>query len=384
MPPPLMHNAKAALYDIKNLLCPCEKYGHGYQHFKGGDWLQECMDQMRQLLYRYTTGQQGWMAALETVVGPYLKNLDGTGKYASKQLQRWTRDFLENRHALPYLSMGTWNKLLLTKYPELKTKLNLHLFGLKKSFLPTIESLDSRLRLWSKEGTEITVPDWLELHPRLCRVVLWYHNESTFYAHNQHTVYWVLQGATPIPHPKGEGALLMVADFVSADYGWLCSSNRSKSANMSIGPTKDGSDYWFGVEVNVVDEDTGRPVHGRDGKVLKKKIPMSGAKFLGSTPQYFPPGHPYAGFFKGMQLILIERSVKALDSVDIITICCFFTHVCHFMDGYCCGLIGKAAAYAEKKYWGYQVFPDAILQELEKDDKLEVTSNPFITSLHVL
>lgn len=203
-----------------------------------------------------------------------------------------------------------------------------------KVFLPTIEVLDPRIRQWTKEGTEVPVGVW---EPRLTgrRVVLWYHDESTFYAHDRREERWVAKGETSVPRKKGEGASLMVADFVSADHGWLCSPDGKESArvlfkagknregyftneeildqvskamdilqrhfsheehvliydnapthlkrasdalsarHMSLKPTSK-EDYWFGVEVNVTDDLTGKPVYGRDGKLLKKKIPMTG------------------------------------------------------------------------------------------------------------
>ena len=98
-------------------------------------------------------------------------------------------------------------------------------------FLPTIERLHPRLRLWSKEGEELPVPDYIP-RPMERRVVLWYHDESTFYAHDRRLMRWVKKGPTPVPHAKGEGASLMVADFVSADYGWLSSPDGNESARV--------------------------------------------------------------------------------------------------------------------------------------------------------
>jgi hypothetical protein len=40
---------------------------------------------------------------------------------------------------------------------------------------------------------------------------------------SQQIVRWVHEGETPVPRTKKEGASLMVANFVSADYGWLTS-----------------------------------------------------------------------------------------------------------------------------------------------------------------
>ncbi|KAF8156729.1 hypothetical protein B0H34DRAFT_629354, partial [Crassisporium funariophilum] len=51
------------------------------------------------------------------------------------------------------------------------------------------------------------------------------HDKSTFYVNDWQKVGWVHKDATAVPRAKGEGASLMVADFISADYGWLGNSN---------------------------------------------------------------------------------------------------------------------------------------------------------------
>jgi hypothetical protein len=160
----------------------------------------------------------------------------------------------------------------------------------------------------------------------------------------------------------------MVADLVSADYGWLqfpdgkeeawvlfkagknrkgyfTSDNILKQANKAMDilqkhyPNEDHvlvfdnttthrkradgalsarnmpkftskmENNW-GVEVNVWNEN-GKPVYGSDGKILKMKIQMEDAMFADSTKQvlYFEPGHPKAGLFKGMAVILEERGL---------------------------------------------------------------------------
>jgi hypothetical protein len=64
---------------------------------------------------------------------------------------------------------------------------------------------------------------------------------------------------------------------------------------------------WM-VEVNALDTN-GKPIYTPDGKILKTKIQMHGAKFVNRTFQslYFPDGHEKAGLFKGMAVILQER-----------------------------------------------------------------------------
>ena len=53
------------------------------------------------------------------------------------------------------------------------------------------------------------------------RVIVWFHDESVFYAHDCQKKGWYHKDASAKPYAKGEGMSLMVADFVSADFGWL-------------------------------------------------------------------------------------------------------------------------------------------------------------------
>jgi hypothetical protein len=101
-------------------------------------------------------------------------------------------------------------------------------------FLPAIESLRDRFRIWripeiNRATMQYKDNDIHELPSSdisLPHVVLWCHDESTFYANDRRKLRWVHKTETAKPYAKGEGASLMVADFVSADYGWLRSPDR--------------------------------------------------------------------------------------------------------------------------------------------------------------
>ena len=58
-------------------------------------------------------------------------------------------------------------------------------------------------------------------------------------------------------------------------------------------------------------DENGKPLYGTNGKVMKTKIHMADAIFADGTPQqlYFPKGHPQAGIFKGMSVLLQERGL---------------------------------------------------------------------------
>ena len=84
-------------------------------------------------------------------------------------------------------------------------------------FLPAWEKLGPTLHKWGDTGLEVILPG-----PMTCHTVMWHHYESTFYANNWHKIHWVYHSECAMPYVKGKGVLFMVADFVLADHGWLC------------------------------------------------------------------------------------------------------------------------------------------------------------------
>jgi hypothetical protein len=65
------------------------------------------------------------------------------------------------------------------------------------------------------------------------------------------------------------------------------------------------------VETNILGA-YGRPTYSPNGKILKKKVQMTNGILADGSSQcfYFPNGHPRAGVFKGMAIILEERGFK--------------------------------------------------------------------------
>ncbi|EUC58188.1 tyrosine kinase catalytic domain protein, partial [Rhizoctonia solani AG-3 Rhs1AP] len=100
-------------------------------------------------------------------------------------------------------------------------------------YVPEWTKLERRMRSWDSEGKE--VPPTLNEGERI--VVVWFHDESTFYAHDRRLTRWVHENETAGIYKKGEGVSLMVADFISADYGWLRSRPvlTSATSNAPVG-----------------------------------------------------------------------------------------------------------------------------------------------------
>ncbi|QRW10291.1 DDE superfamily endonuclease [Ceratobasidium sp. AG-Ba] len=227
-------------------------------------------------------------------------------------------------------------------------------------YIPEWTRLERQMRSWDADGKEVA-PE-LEEGERL--VVVWFHDESTFYAHDRRTTRWVHEDETAGIYKKGEGVSLMVADFVSADYGWLRSRPESPGATegeistaqvvFRAGKQRDG---WFGT-VHVVQQllramaivkkqypnedhvfvfdnatihtklpenlpNVSKMTLGPSQKVGGEEIGPSGEKIKinfapatlpdGTTQQlYHPSDHPIEklrGAFKGMATILEERNV---------------------------------------------------------------------------
>ncbi|KAH7922696.1 hypothetical protein BV22DRAFT_1016841 [Leucogyrophana mollusca] len=226
-------------------------------------------------------------------------------------------------------------------------------------FLPAWANLQSRMRIWEHNNVNI---EEIRSHTTR-RVVVWFHDESTFYANDRRKLRWVHIAEGAVPQPKGEGASIMVAHFISADYGWLQSPDGKETARILFKAGKNRDGYYtseeilkhtkqamdildkyypddehvfvfdnatthvkraddalsarkmpkapsqgWGVEVTVTNDD-GQPLYGPNGKPMKRKVPMAPGRLHDGClqPLYFPEGHLKAGWFKGMGQILEER-----------------------------------------------------------------------------
>ena len=240
------------------------------------------------------------------------------------------------------------------------------------NFLPKMVEWDDNTRKWNDYGTENVDNDE---HSKNHCTVYWHHDESIFYANDWRKIHWVHKHDKPELQPKGEGASIMVADFVSADYGWLQSPDGTQSTRLYFYPGKNRDGYFthqhflnhvtqamniltkyypkdhhvfifdnatthlartatalsarrmtknatqqgrkpFGVEVNVLNE-KGEIVYGVEGRPQKRKERMSDGQLADGTPQslYFPVGHQSQDAFKGMVVILEERGFQDINNL---------------------------------------------------------------------
>ena len=112
-------------------------------------------------------------------------------------------------------------------------------------FLPRWMDIEERTRKWTEDQKEEMIGE----QPANRRVVVWFHNESTFYANDRRKLRWVHKSETAISHMKGEGASLMVSDFVSADYRWLHSPDKTKEARVLFKTGKNCEGYFTNNDI---------------------------------------------------------------------------------------------------------------------------------------
>ncbi|RPD65154.1 hypothetical protein L227DRAFT_583210 [Lentinus tigrinus ALCF2SS1-6] len=315
------------------------------------------------------------------------------GLYFSRRLREWGHAYIVDRDALPRNPFGKWTKSRLED-EDLVQELHLHLqsiglwisamdivhymartsiqerYGMKKDvtkyrqecYLPAWSELQPALRVWTEENISVSVHDLPASSHIRC-------STSTFYQNDRRQVRWVHSSETAKPRPKGEGASLMVADFVSADYGWLASPDGTETAQVLFRAGKNREGYFtnedilaqmrkamaivkkyysnddhvfvfdnatthtkcpdgalsarampkglarkeagfWGPEVTATDAN-GKPKYKSDGTLQKIRVQMGNGRLPDGSPQslYFPEGHEHAGQFKGMAVILRERGL---------------------------------------------------------------------------
>jgi len=230
----------------------------------------------------------------------------------------------------------------------------------QEDYLPAWDKFKDCLHVWTDNTIHLKVDEDPNSNPDVTNMVVWFHDKSTFYAHDHCDQCWHHETEGPKPQPKGKGVFLIVAHFVSADYGYLQSPDGTETACVLFRAGKGHDGYYtnehiiqhakkaieilqkyypnddhilifdnatthvkwadnalsawhmpknplrsWGVTV-LAKDDSGAIMYHSDGKPQKLKVPMEPGRYANGEPQllYFPDGHKKAGWFKGMAQIL--------------------------------------------------------------------------------
>ncbi|QRV74793.1 DDE superfamily endonuclease [Ceratobasidium sp. AG-Ba] len=217
--------------------------------------------------------------------------------------------------------------------------------------------LERRMRWYDSKTMEEHAPN---LAPGERPVMVWFHDESMFYANDRRLTRWVHYLEKAKPYAKGEGASIMVADFVGID-GWLAGVDLlSDNARITLFPGRTRDGYLTGAKVRdqltkaigivkrrypdvdhvfIYDNATTHTRRREDlaaiskmtlqpsqnvgdvietrtdeqGSIQKIRVRFANVQFPDGSPQslYFADDHPqYPGYFKGIAELLRERGIS--------------------------------------------------------------------------
>ncbi|KAJ3739623.1 hypothetical protein EV360DRAFT_29836, partial [Lentinula raphanica] len=286
---PTIDTAHAAAVDLTVYL-KGESRGKsgGFKHPHFDFWTREKLEGMRIFLNLYTDLQSltsgKWRASsIQAAVSL------GRGTYCARQLRILARAYISDRKLLPNNPYGRWTTSMLADedlvtdistylqelgdeitaeklvtflaHPDMMEKhsidsrisirtarrylnsLNYHFSQPKKGqykdghdradvveyrdkkFIPQIYELLSRSVTFDRNGLPLPPPAMTGK-----RTIIWYHDETIFYAHDRRRKVWFHKDGDAKLAAKGEGVTLMIADFVSAEFGFLVSPDGHERA----------------------------------------------------------------------------------------------------------------------------------------------------------
>jgi hypothetical protein len=106
------------------------------------------------------------------------------------------------------------------------------------------------VRMWSSTKIKLSCHNGEILSIScLIGVATAYYDKSIFYAHDRRRKVWHHKDALAKPYAKREGVSMMVADYVSTDFGWLQSPDGKKSAQRTLKPGKNKEGYYTNEDI---------------------------------------------------------------------------------------------------------------------------------------
>lgn len=88
----------------------------------------------------------------------------------------------------------------------------------QNTFIPAWQSIEPFMVTWDDATGAMIMP---QLPEGRREVVVWFYDQSIFYAHDRKRTRWVHVSERAKPGKKGEGVSIMVSEYISAKYGYL-------------------------------------------------------------------------------------------------------------------------------------------------------------------
>ena len=88
---------------------------------------------------------------------------------------------------------------------------------------------------WDNEGVETKPIGFNLLGINGCfRIIPVIHDESTFYTNDERKTWWIHESQKATPERKEEGALIMISDFLTSEWGCLTSADGTECVILSF------------------------------------------------------------------------------------------------------------------------------------------------------
>jgi hypothetical protein len=92
----------------------------------------------------------------------------------------------------------------------------------RSAFIDRWKSYEKRMVMYDNDGKELPRPAGFEVAQiGRFRLIPITHDESTFHGNDRRNNYWIHVSDEKKPQPKGEGASIMVSDFLTSEWGRL-------------------------------------------------------------------------------------------------------------------------------------------------------------------
>ena len=91
----------------------------------------------------------------------------------------------------------------------------------RKAFLERWEQYTKRMVIFDRHGNVTCTPTGFPIPAGRFRLILITHDESTFYTNDRRKTKWLHSSNKATPERKGDGASLMVSDFLTSEWGRL-------------------------------------------------------------------------------------------------------------------------------------------------------------------
>jgi hypothetical protein len=101
-------------------------------------------------------------------------------------------------------------------------------------FVARWKDYEMRFHTWDNDGVEHSPQNAFPVKGGLFWLILVTHDESVFYQNDSRKTHWIANTSKATPLPKGDGQSIMVSDFLTFEWGYLCGYDPEQDSFQSV------------------------------------------------------------------------------------------------------------------------------------------------------